>query len=299
MVQPLVIVGPTASGKTSLGLEIAQRIDAEIVSADAMAVYKEMSVGTAKPTVEEQALVKHHLIDVVSVTEDFQLSTFQSLAKEAILDIQQRGKVPVIVGGTGLYVRSIVDDLEIPPADPQVRQKLDDKYETNELFEQLKAKDELAASRIESNNRRRLLRALEVIEITGRPFSSFGPGMEQYPVVKFVQVGLDVDRDLMDERIEQRFWKQIEEGFVEETKELQQYDLSKTAKQALGYAELARHIDGELTLEEAVEEAALRTRRFARRQQRWFRRDPRIKWFDVNDDSLSDQVLEHWNSQQT
>ncbi len=297
MVRPLVVLGPTASGKTSLGLELAKRLDGEVISADAMAVYKEMSVGTAKPTAAELASVPHHCVDVASVTDSFHLSDFQELAQKALAEIEQRGKLPIIVGGTGLYVRSIVDDLELPPADPEVRQKLDDTFSTEELFEKLNDFDPQAASKIEPTNRRRLLRAMEVVEISGRPFSSYGPGMEAYPETNFVQVGLEIDRELMDERIEQRFWKQIEEGFVEEVKSLEEFELSKTAAQALGYAELARHIAGELTVEEAIHEAVLRTRRFARRQQRWFRRDPRIKWLESQDDSLVDLVVDHWQSQ--
>ncbi len=297
MTRPLVIIGPTASGKTKLGLDIAQKVDAEIISADAMAVYKEMSVGTAKPSEEEQALVKHHLIDVVSVTEEFELSTFQQLVNEALADIVSRNKTPIMVGGTGLYVRCVVDDLEIPPADPKVRDELDRNFETPELWEKLVAADKAAADKIEPNNRRRILRALEVIEISGRPFSSFGPGMDVYQETKYCQVGLEIDRDLMDERIEQRFWKQVEDGFIEEVRALAAYELSVTASKALGYAELAQHIAGELTVEEAIEQATIRTRRFARRQQRWFRRDPRIKWFDPTDPELVDKVYEYWGGE--
>lgn len=254
----------------------------ELVSVDSMQVYRGMDVGTAKPTEAERAEVAHHVIDLVDPTQEFTLSEFQAAAKAAIADIEQRGKVPVLVGGTGLHLRSVVDDLEIPGRFPEAAADLEAR-ETEHLYQQLAELDPVAAARMEPTNRRRVLRALEVTVGSGRPFSSFGPGLDTYGDTRFRMVGPRWERPHIDGRIAQRYRDQLQQGFLAEVEMLAALGdrLSRTAGQALGYRQLLAHVRGEQTLEEAVEAAVVATRRFARRQERWFRRDPRIRWIDV------------------
>lgn len=283
---PLVIIGPTAVGKSALAMTIARKLgDVELISADSMQVYHSMDVGTAKPTIEERNEIPHHMLDVVEPHEDFTLSEFQAAVFAALEDIDRRGKRAIVVGGTGLYVRAIVDRLEIPDRYPEIRDQLEANPDTEALYTRLSQLDELAASRMEPTNRRRVMRALEVTVGSGRPFSSFGPGLETYPETNFRQVGLDMPRPLLDERINGRYDIQMNDGFLDEVKMLAMHPdgISRTAAQALGYKDLLDHVAGEVTLDEALELARQRTRRFARRQQRWFRRDPRIKWFDASE----------------
>ena len=294
---PLVIVGPTASGKSSLALAVAERVGAEIVSADAMAVYRGMDVGTAKPTAEEQDRVPHHVIDVVDPSEPYTVSRFVEHVAPALAELEERRVPAILVGGTGLYLRAIVDGLTLPGQFPAVMAELDAEPNTSALFRRLETLDPIAAGKMEPTNRRRILRALEVCVGTGEPFSSFGPGMEIYPEVRFVQVGIEIDRTLMDERIDARYDRQLREGFLDEVRSLRQNTtFGRTAAQALGYRELMAHLDGEIELDEAVEEAKKRTRKFARRQQRWFRRDPRITWFPSDQPALVDDVVAHWTA---
>ncbi len=294
---PLVIVGPTASGKSSLALGLAGSLGvgaAEIVSADAMAVYRTMDVGTAKPTLAEQALVPHHLVDVVEPTDDYAVSRFADEVVEVLADIEGRNVTPILVGGTGLYVRAVVDGFEIPPQFPEVVAELETDPDTEALWMRLRVLDPAAAAKMQPNNRRRVVRALEVTLGSGQPFSTFGPGVDRYGTTRFVQAGLEIERDEMDRRIDARFDRQMAAGFLDEVERVRSAGWSKTAAQALGYKELAAHLDGECTLDEALDEAKRRTRRFARRQQRWFRRDPRITWFDALADDLVDQVGNWW-----
>ncbi len=289
---PIVILGPTASGKSSLAVELAVRLgNAQIISADAMAVYRGMDIGTAKPTVEEQRGVVHHLIDVVDPTEDFGMGRFQEHTAAALTAIESAGDRAIIAGGTGLYVASVVDDFETPPRYPSVMEELETEPDTGALYKRLSNLDPVGAQKMEPSNRRRILRALEVCVGSGRPFSSFGPGVDAYPPTRFVQIGLEIDRDIMDQRIDQRYDQQMVDGFLTEVVGLPK-PLSRTAAQALGYRELLNHLDGQLTIEEALEEAKLRTRRFARRQQRWFRRDPRIHWLDALSPTIVDEAVE-------
>ncbi len=292
--RPLVIVGPTASGKSDLAMRVARLIKgAEIVTLDAMQIYRGMDIGTATPSVAEMAEVPHHLVNLVEPTKDFTVAELQTLARKAITSIRYRGGVPILSGGTGLYVRAVIDDLDIPGQYPQVRAELDAEKDTATLHQRLAALDPVAANRMESSNRRRVLRALEVTVGSNRKFSSYGPGLAHYPPTPFVQVGLDWERSLLDERIAQRFTKQIAEGLLNEVKRLSQLKLSRTASQALGYKELLAHLAGKTTLEEAVELALQRIRRFARRQQRWFRRDPRISWLTPSVSAEEVQQLWH------
>ena len=276
-----MIVGPTASGKSELAMNVARLVGAEIVALDSMQVYRGMDIGTATPTAAEQAEVPHHLIDLVDPGEEFAVAELQARAREVIGEICGRGAVPVLVGGTGLYVRAVVDELRIPGRYPEVRCELEAEPDTAALHRRLVELDPVAAGRMEPTNRRRLIRALEVTLGSGQPFSSYGPGLGHYPPVPFVQVGLRRDRERLDERIAARYRHQMAAGLLDEVRSLAEAPVSRTASQALGYRELLGHLRGELTLDEALELAVVRTRRFARRQQRWFRRDPRIGWFDA------------------
>ena len=289
----LAIVGPTASGKSALALELArQHHDLELVSVDSMQVYRGMDIGTAKPSAAEQAEVRHHLIDLVGADEDFTVSQFQAAARLALADIAGRGRRAVLVGGTGLYFRAVVDDLELPGRYPTVREELEAEPDTRALHERLAGLDPVAAGRMEPTNRRRVVRALEVTLGSGRPFSSYGPGLEVYPTLPFPVVGLRIERDELDRRIEARVRDQLAEGWLDEVRVLadRRGGLSVTADQALGYGELLDHLRGGSTIDEAVEGIVVRTRRFQRRQDRWFRRDPRITWVEAGHNALAATV---------
>ncbi len=299
---PLVIVGPTASGKSALALAMAQRLDrpCEVISADAMAVYRGMDIGTAKPAPAEREAVPHHLIDVVDPTEEYTVARFQEDATAVLADVESRGATPIVVGGTGLYVRAVVDAFTMPGQFPEARARIEAEPSLDTLWADLQRLDPDAAAKILPSNRRRIERALEVTLGSGRPFSSFGPGLDQYPPTRFRQVGLRLDRDELDRRIEARYHRQVADGFLDEVDALAALaaepdgpQLSRTAGQALGYREFLAHRAGESSFDEAFELACKRTRRFARRQERWFRRDPRITWFDAIDPDLAARV-EHW-----
>lgn len=282
--RPLALVGPTASGKSALALEVAaalaevEHLQVELVSVDSMQVYRGMDVGTAKPSAAERASVPHHLLDLLDPTEDFDVARFQAAAKSAVAGIIRRGAVPVLVGGTGLYLRAVIDDLQIPGRYPTLRCQLEAEASSARLYERLTRLDPVAAAKTVPSNRRRVIRALEVTLGSGRAFSSYGAGLSHYPTTPYVQVALDWDRDQLDSRIVQRFQRQLADGFMDEVRRLADLELSHTAVEALGYRELLAHLRGECSLAEAIDEAVTRTRRFARRQMRWFRRDPRIHW---------------------
>ena len=292
----LVIVGSTASGKSSLAIELARRrSNVEIISIDSMAIYRGMDIGTATPTVAEQEEIPHHLINIVDPSDEFALPLFQSAVEKALEEITNRGNRAVLVGGTGLHVRAVVDRLQVPPRFLSIRNEIELIPETAFLYRRLKDLDPLASDKIEPGNRRRIVRALEVTLGTGRPFSSFGPGLDVYPPSPFTEIGIRMPRDLNDLRIAERYKRQIEDGFVEEVKNLVSdgRELSKTASQALGYKQIISYIEGENTLEEAIESAIASTRRFARRQEKWFRRDPRIQWMELQKDpfELLEEVI--------
>ena len=267
--------------------------DAEIVTLDSMQVYRGMDIGTATPTAAEQSEVCHHLIDLVDPSEEFAVAELQARALAAIDDIRSRGAVPVLVGGTGLYVRAVIDGLRIPGRYPEVRVALEAEHDTEALHRRLAGLDPVAADRMERSNRRRIVRALEVTVGSGRPFSSYGPGLGHYPATPFVQVGLRWDRDRLDERIAVRYQRQMADGFLDEVRSLAGQPISRTASQALGYKELLAHVQEQVSLEKALELAIVRTRRFARRQERWFRRDPRIAWLDAP--TTPPEALEVWD----
>jgi tRNA dimethylallyltransferase len=248
-----------------------------------MQVYRGMDIGTAKPTAAERRVVRHHLLDVADPSEEFTVAAFKAATTAALREIEARGHRALLVGGTGLYLRAVVDDLDLPGQFPEVRTELEAVGATAELHDRLVVLDPVAASRMESTNRRRVVRALEVTLGSGRPFSSFGPGLDSYPPTPFQLFGLRVGRAQLDDRIEIRFAAQMESGFLAEVAGLRDRPagLSRTARQGLGYKELLAHLDGDTGLDEAVELAITRTRQFARRQERWFRRDPRIGWIDA------------------
>jgi len=264
-----------------------------------MQVYRGMDVGTAKPSAAEQAEIPHHLIDLADPGERFTVARFQREADAVIADIEARGKRALLVGGTGLYVQAVVDRLDMPGEWPQVRGDLELDAEatgTDDLHQRLAALDPAAAARIEPANRRRLIRALEVTIGSGRPFSSFGPGLDAYPPTRFRMAGVWLSRAALARRIDARLRAQLAAGFLDEAVALAPF-LSDTARQALGYKELLDHAEGKCTLEEAFETAGQRTRAFSRRQRMWFRRDPRITWFGGTGDPLAvgPALLGNWS----
>lgn len=290
MVRHVALVGTTASGKSALALELARREPSvEIVSVDSMQVYRGMDIGTAKPTIDERSEVPHHLIDVADPWDEFTVAWFAREARRAVDEIEARGHRALLVGGTGLYVRAIVDELALPGRYPDVRAELDADPDTVALHGRLVELDPVAAGRMEPTNRRRVVRALEVTLGSGRPFSSFGPGLDAYPPSRFHLVGVRLPHEVVAARIEARYRQQMADGFLDETRRLlaEPRGLSRTARQALGYRELIGHLTGETPLDEALDVAIRRTRRFARRQRSWFRRDPRIRWLAALDDPRS------------
>ena len=290
MPRPLALVGTTASGKSALALEVARRRpDVELVSVDSMQVYRGMDIGTAKPTPAERAEVPHHLLDLADPDEDFSVAQFQAAARAALADIDGRGRHALLVGGTALHLRAIVDDLAIPGRWPEIRAELEAAVASEgpePLHARLGQLDPAAAARMEPTNARRIVRALEVTLGSGRPFSAHGPGLDAYPPTPFTLVGVALPSEVVAARIEERYHRQLDAGFVEEVRGLRDRPagLSRTARQALGYRELLAHLDDELGLDEAVDLAVRRTRRFARRQRVWFRRDPRIRWLTAAQD---------------
>jgi tRNA dimethylallyltransferase len=288
-----VLVGPTASGKTAMALALAERLgDLEVVSADSMLVYRHLDIGTAKPSTTERARVPHHLIAVLEPHEEFTVAQWQHAANVALDDIAARGRRALVVGGTGLYVRALTDRLVIPGRYPEVLAELEAEGDTAALHARLAQLDPVAADRMEPTNRRRVLRALEVTLGSGQPFSAHGPGLEAYPALGWPMVGLELGRDELDARVSARYAQQMADGFLDEVRALaaRPGGLSRTAAQALGYRELLAHLAGDCGLDEALAEAVTRTRRFARRQQRWFRRDPRLTWVRVRAGSGHDPV---------
>ena len=282
----VALVGVTASGKSALALDLAvRRGDCEIVSVDSMCVYRGMDIGTSKPDAAARRAVPHHLLDLIDPDEEFTLTQFQQTARLALGDIERRGRHALLVGGTGLYLRSVVDDLEIPGRYPEVAASLEAELDAGlaepaDLHARLAALDPVGAARMEPTNRRRVVRALEVTLGAGRPFSEFGPGLEVYPVSGVPQVGLAVGAEETDRRIGERFSAMVDAGLVDEVRGLasRTRGISRTARQALGYREILAHVEDGVPLADCLEEAVRRSRQFARRQASWFRRDPRIRW---------------------
>jgi len=278
----LALVGPTASGKSDAALAIAPRLGAEVVSVDSMLVYRGMDIGTAKPTIEQRAVVPHHLLDLAEPSERFTVARYQELARGALRSIAR----PLLVGGSGLYLRAVVDDLAFPPEDPVVRASLEaeaDDLGADALYHRLADTDPVAAARIEPGNVRRIIRALEVTAISGSPFSSFATAWDRYDADRVRAAVIRMNREARRIRIGERVLAMLRNGWLDEVQGLLDRGFGGwiTASRAIGYAELAEHLDGRVSLDEAAERTVKRTRELARRQMAWFRRDPRIRWFDV------------------
>ena len=279
----IIICGATATGKSDLAVALAQQIKAEVINADSMQLYKGMDIGTAKLSLVERSGVAHHLIDVLDIKEEANVSWYQSLAREKIDELIGAGKKVVVVGGTGLYIKSILDDLNFPDTDPVIRQQITDEAEKvgNDVMHQKLAKlDPAAALAIPKENIRRIIRALEVIELTGKPFTANLPRQEssKYPSAK--QFGLVLDRENLDEKIDKRVEQMWAKGFAREVLQLMNQGLSQatTAKMALGYSQIMSYLNGECDEEFAKAETKRVTRAYARRQETWFSRDERINW---------------------
>jgi tRNA dimethylallyltransferase len=290
----IAVVGPTGTGKSDLALDLAGRLGGEIVNTDALQLYRGMDIGTAKLPVAQRRGIPHHLLDVLDVTEEASVARFQAAAREVIEDIVARGRRPILVGGSGLYVRAALDELEFPPTDPAVRARFEDlamRVGLDGLRERLRDVDPAGAERL--GDVRRVVRALEVQELTGRPFSSFMP--QRTYLRPTVQVGLDLDRAQLHARLHQRVAGMVEAGLVEEVRALDAAGLrtGRTSSRAIGYAQVLKVLDGEAALDWAIEDTATATRRFARRQLTWFRADPRVTWFDPTEPDLVDRVLAH------
>jgi tRNA dimethylallyltransferase len=283
----VAVVGPTAAGKSELSLAVAEALGGEIVNTDSMQLYRGMDIGTAKLPEPERRGVPHHLLDVLDVHEPATVAEFQGWARATIDHCRARGVVPVLVGGSALYTRAVLDRFEFPGTDPAVRADLERELAEGgpeTLHTRLAERDPAAAAKIIPSNGRRIVRALEVIAITGRPFSASLPE-QAYFYPDAVQVGVDVPRDVLDERIRQRVERMWQAGLVEEVRRLADRGLreGRTANRALGYQQVLAFLDGELSEEEAKERTVTGTRRFARRQDSWFRKDPRITWVGWND----------------
>jgi tRNA dimethylallyltransferase len=289
---PIVaVVGATAAGKTGLSLDLAERLGGEVVNTDAMQVYRGMDVGTAKLAPDERRGIDHHLLDTHDVTEPVSVAEFQAEARAVITGLRDRGVVPVLVGGSALYTRAVLDRFEFPGTDPDLRRRLEvERAEvgTAAMHARLAEVDPAAAARILPDNARRIVRALEVVELTGRSFTATLPRLE-YVDPHSVQVGVDIDRDTLDERIAARVRQMYAGGLVEEVARLG--PLGPTAATAIGYRQATAHLAGELTLDEAIERTIAATRRFARRQDSWFRKDPRIVWVDHDDPDRLEKAL--------
>ncbi len=289
----IAVVGPTAAGKSELSLALARALDGEVVNADSMQLYQGMDIGTAKLTVPERAGVPHHLLDIWPVTQAASVSEYQLLARQALDDIRRRGRTPILVGGSGLYVRAALDKLQFPGTDPDLRAQLEEELSqvgAAALHVRLATLDPPAAAAILPGNGRRIVRALEVIQLSGRPFSATLPDYDSlYPAI---QLGVELPRPELDQRITDRVHRMLRLGLVDEVRQLELAGLrdGKTASRALGYAEVLRFLAGEWSLEDAATHTILATRRFVRRQESWFKRDPRITWIPGGDDA-AEQAL--------
>ncbi|RBQ14770.1 tRNA (adenosine(37)-N6)-dimethylallyltransferase MiaA [Spongiactinospora rosea] len=293
--RPVVaVVGPTAVGKSDLAVDLALRLGGEVVNADSMQLYRGMNVGTAKLSPEEMRGVPHHLLDVWDVRKTASVAEYQGLARALLDGMRARGVTPILTGGSGLYVRAALDDLEFPGTDPRIRARLEAELAESGpsvLYDRLSRLDPAAAAAILPSNGRRVVRALEVIELSGRPFSATMPSYDA--VYPSVQIGIEVPRPVLDERIALRVERMWRAGLVDEVRELARHGLAqgRTASRALGYAQVLRYLAGEWTEEQAKDETIRATRRFARRQESWFRRDPRVVWLRHDSPGLLERAL--------
>ncbi len=291
----VAVVGATASGKSALALDLAERLGGEVVNTDSMQVYRGMDIGTAKLPVAERRGITHHLLDVLEVTEPATVAEFQGWARDVIADCRARGVSPVLVGGSALYTRAILDEFKFPGTDPAVRARLEDELAevgSEVLHARLVEQDPQAAVEVLPSNGRRVVRALEVIEITGQPFTASLPE-QRYHYDDAVQVGVDIDRETLDRRIEQRVAQMWDQGFVDEVRTLAAQGLreGRTASRAIGYQHVLAFLDGEISEADAQERTVSGTRRFARRQDSWFGKDPRITWVTYDDPARVEKAL--------
>lgn len=294
----VVIAGPTGVGKSDIAIEVARRIDGEIISADSMQIYKGMDIGTAKASPEQRKEIRHHLLDIREPGEKFDVNEYQLLARNAINEIRGRNKIPILVGGTGLYIRAVLLPLKFPPTDDSgsIRKRYEDiaaEKGARHLWEQLVQADPPAANKIEITDKRRIIRALEVIELTGRPFSeSYEDWTKSKPLYDALLFGLVAERHLLYDKINKRVDGMVDRGLVDEVKTLLQKGLydALTAGQAIGYKEIVSFLNGDIPFEQAVESIKIATRNYAKRQLTWFRADPKIKWIDVDELSAGQAV---------
>lgn len=289
----VAVVGPTATGKSDLGIALALALGGEVVNTDAMQLYRGMDIGTAKVPVEERRGVPHHLLDVLEPSQDATVADYQQRARATLADLDARGVRAVAVGGSGLYVRALLDHMEFPGTDPDLRARLEERVEregSRALHAELAAADPVAAEGIGPRNARRVVRALEVIALTGRPYSASLP--QHVYEVPAVQIGLDCDRPTLDARVAGRVDRMWAAGLVDEVDGLLARGLGRTASRAVGYAEVAAMLRGELTEQEARDATTAGTRRLARKQMGWFGRDPRVHWLDAQDPGLVDRALD-------
>jgi tRNA dimethylallyltransferase len=292
----VAVVGPTAAGKSALSLDLAEALGGEVVNTDSMQVYRGMDIGTAKLPAAERRGIRHHLLDLLEVSEPATVAEFQGWARDVIADCRARGVTPVLVGGSALYTRAVLDRFEFPGTDPAVRHQLEQELAEvgpEAMHRRLAAVDADAAARIIATNGRRIVRALEVITITGRPFSATLPEL-RYAVDGAHQIGVDIPREVLDERIASRVERMWEAGFVDEVRRLAERGLreGRTANRALGYQQVLAFLDGGITEDEAKEQTVAGTRRFARRQDSWFRKDPRITWVAWDDPDRVAKAIE-------
>lgn len=296
----IVICGATATGKSDLAVSLAKEIDGEVINADSMQLYKGMDIGTAKITVEERQGIPHHLMDLLDVAEDANVAWYQEKARKKISEIHSRNKSAIIVGGTGLYIKAILDDLNFPDTDPVVRTALELEYATKgivPLFERLEKLDPAAALAIDRANSRRVIRALEVIEITGKPFTANLPRKESTKYPNAMQFGLVMDREILSDVISSRVERMWETGLVEEVERLIESGITRgtTAQKALGYSQVIAFKAGKISEEEAIDETKRATRQYARRQETWFSRDERINWISPIQNRI-ERILSSLNS---
>ena len=295
----IAVVGPTASGKTALAIEIAKKFNGEVVSCDSMQIYKHMDIGTAKPTIEEQQQVKHHMIDIVEPYENYSVAEFTKRARECIDDVIARGKVPIVAGGTGLYFDSIVENIVFPdiPNDPKFCEEMIEMADlcgNQAVHDLLAKKDPQAAAKIHPNNLRRVIRALEICHVTGRTFTAVNADSKREPIYDTLIFGLDIEREFLYDRINQRVEQMLAEGLLEEVQGLKDMGIDRdtTAMQAIGYKEFLEFLDGKATFYEAVDKIKMESRRYAKRQLTWFRRNTGINWVEPKDREELGKIFE-------
>lgn len=294
--RPIVaLVGATATGKTALSVSLAKVLSGEVINADSMQFYRGMNIGTAKATMAERQGVTHHLLDIHDLHVEASVAEFQQLARHKVTEIRARDHAPILTGGSGLYVRAVLDTLEFPPTDPELRQALTAHvaaHGTEELVAELQQVDPDSVRRLHDD--RRIIRAVEVYRLTGRPFSSFMPKREYHPdIPPVLQIGLRIDRAVLHERIAARVHQMMEDGWLDEVQRLKEQGLAQapTASRAIGYRQMLEYLAGNMTKAEAIDSTIVATRRFARRQETWFKADPRVHWIDAESEHAEEQII--------